>query len=154
MPAKRDSVLRVVDPGIDAATDAAIGGIGIDWSVVPIDVAGCADALAEWRRLATVFVDQPTRFREADRAAIGMYAISFAIARLAGAELLRDGVVVAGRGRSDAGRKVKSPAMAVWSQASGQLRFWVRELALSPDSRARTGLADKAEVHDVGNPFD
>jgi P27 family predicted phage terminase small subunit len=151
--AKRDSVLRVVDEAAQAATDAAVGGLGVNWAEVPSDVAGCADSATEWRRLAVVFADQPTRFREGDRSALAAYCVSHAVVRLAGAELLRDGLIVAGRGHGDENRRVKSPALAAWTAASGQLRFWCRELGLSPDARARQGIHEPAEAVDDGNPF-
>jgi P27 family predicted phage terminase small subunit len=153
MPARRDSVLKIVDPGLDAAAGAAIGGMGLDWATVPSDVGACADSAAEWARLGGVFASEPVRFREGDRAALAMYCVAFAIVRLAGVELLAAGVLVAGRSRSDGSRKVRSPAMATWTAASAQLRYWARELGLTPDARVRQGIVDKPEVDD-GNPFD
>ncbi len=154
MPAKRDSLEP--RPVLWLRKDAAIGGLGLDWHQVPPDVAVAEDAAAEWERLGEVYASVPVRFREGDRQAVAMYCMAYAVCRRASAELLIDGVVVDGRSSVDAGRKVKSPAMAVWTQASAQLRYWARELGLTPDARVRQGIkeADEhSEDADEASPF-
>lgn len=153
MPARRNAgPLRVITPAREMVRDAQAGGLGLSWENVPGDVAACEEAAQEWARLASVFADDATRFREGDRAAVSTYCIAFALVRRAGAELLEDGLLVAGRSSADAGRRVKSPAWPVWVAASGQLRYWSRELGLTPDARGRMGITEKDDF-DGDNPF-
>jgi P27 family predicted phage terminase small subunit len=128
--------------------DSKVGGLGLDFDEVPAmlgDVAG-----AEWARLGVVFADQPTRFREGDRSIVVAYCLAWSIYLMATAELASDGLLVTGRSAPDRERRVKSPAMTVWSQAGSQLRYLARELGLSPDSRGRMGLKDSPESQDDG----
>ncbi len=55
----------------EVVRDATVGGVGLDFAVVPavLDEA----ARAEWSRLAEVYAGDPTRFREGDRAALVAY---------------------------------------------------------------------------------
>jgi P27 family predicted phage terminase small subunit len=144
MPARR-SQLKLLDPKTQAkriATDAQVGGLGLDFDEVPADVVAAPDAAAEWARLAERYKNTPVRFREGDRSAVTAYVTAFAVFQLAARKLLADGLIVSGRSSADRGRQVKSPSLAVWTQASAQLRYWARELGLTPDSRIRMGLID------------
>jgi P27 family predicted phage terminase small subunit len=141
----RRSSLRLLDPGERArrmVSDARLAGMGLSWDEMPSSVESNDAARSEWLRLAGIYEKTPTRFRQSDRQALEQYCTACAIAAGAAAELLEDGVLVDGRSRSDEGRRVKSPAMAVWVQATTAVRHWARELALTPDSRARQGLVD------------
>lgn len=158
MPARRtppklklltEGARRVTDP---VAHDAQLAGLGIEWTVVPevLDET----ARTEWQRLATVFADDPVRFREGDRAALVAYCCFWSSFTAAAADVARDGPVVEGRSDKDRGRLVKNPATVAMREAATQLRYWVRELALSPDSRGRTGIIEAdPNGEDVDNPF-
>ena len=162
MPARRTNQalripdgLRVLPPAktLAVAKDAVIGGLGLDWSDRPdmLDEAG----LAEWDRLAAVYANDATRFREGERAAITAYC-SYWSAFSAAARDVRDrGPVVEGRSDMDRGRLVKNPATVAMREASQQLRYWARELGLTTDARVRIGLADAGDDKgsDDGNPF-
>jgi len=123
--------------------DAEVGGLGLDFTVQPAEVESCTAAASEWSRLAGEFAEQdPPRFREGDRAALTAYCLALALFLTAAASLLADGLLVDGRSSQDRGRVVKSPAMAVWTAASSQLRYWARELGLTPDARVRQGITE------------
>jgi P27 family predicted phage terminase small subunit len=128
--------------------DSKVGGLGLDFDDVPVMLGNVGGA--EWERLGRVFADQPTRFREGDRAVLVAYCLAWSIYLMATAELASDGLLVTGRSAPDRERRVKSPAMTVWSQAGSQLRYLARELGLSPDSRGRMGLKDAPESQDDG----
>lgn len=154
MPARRNSgPLRVLSPAVEMVRDAKVGGLGLNWEVVPDAVAGAAEAAAEWKRLSEVFDRDATRFREGDRSAVSAFCMSHALVCRAGTELLEDGLLVVGRSSADHGRRVKSPAWPVWVAASGQLRYWARELGLTPDARGRMGIVEKDDFDDDDNPF-
>lgn len=154
MPARRTPpklkllAKRVTDP---VARDAQLAGLGIDWAEVPEVLDDVARI--EWHRLAAVFADDPVRFREGDRAALVAYAAYWSAFVTAAGEVARDGPVVAGRSDKDRGRLVKNPATVAMREAATQLRFWCRELALTPDSRGRTGITDADPADDAENPF-
>ena len=134
------------------ARDAAVGGNGLDFAVVPavLDSAG----RTEWARLGQVFAHDETRFREGDRAAVVAYCCYWSAFEAAAADVAKNGPVVPGRGDKDHDRLVKNPATVAMREAATQLRYWARELALTPDSRGRTGITDNAvEPVDDGNPF-
>jgi P27 family predicted phage terminase small subunit len=139
VPAHRDPMNR---PITWLSTDAELGALGLDFANIPPDVAGTADALAEWRRLADEYQRSPVRFREADRSAVIAYCISLALFLSASRQLLPDALLVEGRSSADRGRQVKNPMFVMWMQASGQLRYWARELGLTCDARARQGLVN------------
>lgn len=143
----RTGELRVADP----ARDATLGGLGIDWAMVPeaLDETG----RAEWARLSRVFARDPVRFREGDRAAVTAYCCYWAAFAQAAEDVARRGPVVAGRSADDRERLVKTPACTAMQQAAAQLRYWVRELCLSPDSRGRSGITDTDPSRDDDNPF-
>lgn len=142
-------------PGMRAVEDdARIGGIGLDWEDVP-EVLD-AVAAAEWRRLAEVYRSTPTRFREGDRAALTAYCVYFAAFLLAAADVAERGPVVEGRSDKDRDRQVKNPATVAMREASTQLRYWARELGLTPDARGRSGIREAEPVPDAAdgdNPF-
>jgi P27 family predicted phage terminase small subunit len=157
MPARRASPkLKLATGDLRAATaparDAHLAGTGIDWATVPavLDETG----RTEWQRLAGVFEADPVRFREGDRAALTAYCCYWSAFTLAAAEVARNGPVVEGRSDKDRGRMVKNPASVAMREAATQLRYWCRELALTPDSRGRTGITD-TDPHrdDQDNPF-
>jgi P27 family predicted phage terminase small subunit len=125
--------------------DFQAGGLGLSWEDVPAEIAGAPDALGEWQRLADTYAEMPTRFRRGDRGAVTQYVIAHAVSVHAAAELLRDGLLVDGRSSADRQRRVKSPALSAWVQATTQARHWARELGLSPDARARQGLVEEPE---------
>ncbi|MGH3920760.1 MAG: P27 family phage terminase small subunit [Pseudonocardiaceae bacterium] len=65
-----------------------------------------------------------------------------------------NGPVVEGRSDKDRGRMVKNPATVAMREAATQLRYWCRELALTPDARGRTGIKDADPNREDGdNPF-
>jgi P27 family predicted phage terminase small subunit len=74
-------------------------------------------------------------------------------------ELATDGLLVDDRSAPDRSRRVKSPAMVVWTQAGTQLRHLASALGLSPDARGRSGIresepdseSDKSDL--LTNPF-
>ncbi len=151
MIARRNA--RLADDGVLwLNADAKIGGVGLDFDDEPalLDAAG----LAEWRRLAGVFEDQPTRFREADRAALTAFCGFWSAYAAAAADVAARGPVVEGRGDHDRDRTVKNPATVAMREASTQLRYWARELGLTPDARARIGIAEApTDQPGEGGPF-
>jgi P27 family predicted phage terminase small subunit len=155
MPARR-SPLKLLDPTERArrvVSDAQAGGLGLDWSHIPVDVDASADARAEWERLGEVYRQMPTRFRESDRTSLVAYTIAFAVFQAASRALLADGLTVKGRSAPDRGRQVKNPSLVVWQQSSSQLRYWCRELGLSPDARARMGLVEENDPDEARRVF-
>lgn len=158
MPARRtsrDLKIKLADRDlrpIDPVKDAELGGLGIEWSDVPtvLDESG----RAEWNRLSRIFAGDPVRFRQGDRAALTAYAVYWAAFIHAAEDVAHRGPVVPGRSDSDRERLVKNPSCTAMREAAVQLRFWIRELALSPDSRGRTGITDTApNREDDDNPF-
>lgn len=146
MPSRRQSPkLRALGGGgspDDEVRDARIGGVGLDWGDVPpvLDEHG----RGEWFRLAAVYEGQPTRFREGDRVAVLAYCAFSAAFQAAVADVAKRGPVVTGRSAKDRGRVVKNPATVAMREAAVQLRFWARELGLTPDARGRIGV-DEAD---------
>lgn len=159
MPARRaprdlkiPSGLRILPAAAKAAEkDAKLGGLGIEWATVPavLDDAG----RAEWQRLAEVFAQDPVRFREGDRAAVTAYCVYWSAFIRSAEDVASRGPVVAGRSADDRERLVKNPATVAMREAAAQLRYWVRELCLSPDSRGRSGITDADPKVDEDNPF-
>lgn len=129
--------------------DATLGGVGLDWSVVSGELVGVGQET--WEHLRLTFQDDPTRFREADRAAVAAYCSAVEMAARAAEALREHGVLVDGRSRED-GRPVRSPAWAMWRDASTQVRQWSNELGLSPSSRYRMKVPEPG-VSSEGNPF-
>ncbi len=148
MPAARKPVpLREVT---FVNSDAAVGGLGLDFSVIPAEVESATTAAVEWSRLGAEFDAQdPPRFREGDRAALVAYCVAWALFTSAADSLLSEGLMVDGRSSQDRGRTVKSPAMSIWSAASSQLRYWARELGLTPDARVRQGITEASKPGQV-----
>jgi P27 family predicted phage terminase small subunit len=139
--------------GLSVARQAEIGGNGLCWTDVPqvLNEAG----RAEWERLANVYDWNPTRFREGDRAAVTAYCVYYAAFLAAQGDVSERGPLVEGRSDKDRGRLVKNPATVAMREASTQLRYWARELGLTPDARGRMGLSDapKADPANDDNPF-
>src|SRR5918998_5736034 len=105
-------------------------------------------------RLANVFEGDPVRFREGDRAALTAYAVYYSVFMHAAEDVARHGPVVESRSDKDRGRMVKNPATVAMREAATQLRYWCRELALTPDSRGRIGITDiDPKRDDIDNPF-
>lgn len=140
----------IVDPAAVIAHDAQAGGLGIDWQREP-DGMGPA-AVEVWRHLAVTFADDATRFREADRTAISSYAMAVEMQAAAGDALREHGVLVEGRSSPDAGRPVRSPAWAMWRDATTAVRQWSDVLGLTPSARARMRVPDLAPSS-ANNPF-
>lgn len=140
------------EPALRVAKEAEVGGLGLDWSCPPevLDAAG----LAEWQRLAEVFIEEPTRFREGERAAVTAYCSFWSVFAAAAADVRDRGTVVEGRSDMDRGRLVKNPATVAMREASQQLRYWARELGLTTDARVRIGLVDQGDDRPgADNPF-
>ena len=94
------------------------------------------------------------RFREGDRAALTAYAVYYSVFMHAAEDVARHGPVVESRSDKDRGRMVKNPATVAMREAATQLRYWCRELALTPDSRGRIGITDiDPKRDDIDNPF-
>lgn len=147
--------LRLQSPELAAAElvrDAAVGGVGLDFGSVPavLDEAG----VAEWSRLAEVYAGDATRFREGDRAAVVAYCAYWSAFLVAAQDVSSNGPVVPGRSDKDRGRLVKNPATVAMRECATQLRYWARELGLTPDARGRIGVTDdQARRVDEDNPF-
>lgn len=137
----------------EVVRDATVGGTGLDFAVVPavLDEAG----RAEWSRLGEVFGGDPTRFREGDRAALVAYCCYWAAFLAAAQDVSTNGPVVPGRSDKDRGRLVKNPATVAMRECATQLRYWARELGLTPDARGRIGVTDtgRSSSADEDNPF-
>ena len=133
------------------AKDADLGGIGLDFAEMPTDLTGVG--VETWQHLAVTFADQPIRFREADRRAVAAYCCAVEMADEAARALREHGVLVEGRSEADRGRPVRSPAWAMWRDASVQVRQWSAELGLSPSARARIRLPDDQHNPNANNPF-
>jgi P27 family predicted phage terminase small subunit len=130
---------------------AALGGVGLDWSTVPEDLAGAGRET--WLGLAATFREDPVRFREADRRAVATYCRCVEMEAKAAAALVEHGVVVEGRSESDKrSRPVRSPAWAMWRDAQASVRQWGNELGLSPSSRSRMKVPEPS-VPGESNPF-
>lgn len=117
-------------------------GVGLDWDQVPelLPEAG----RAEWAHLAEQHAAYPQRLRETDRTAVVAYCTWWAAFDAARRDIAERGALVPGRSSADSARGdaglVKNPSVAAMRDASQQLRYWARELGLTPDSRARQGL--------------
>ncbi len=149
--------LKLLGGGPDVAAaelhrDAAVGGTGLDFEVVPAVLDD--PARAEWVRLAEVFAGDETRFREGDRAAVVAYCCYWSSFLSAAQDVSTNGAVVAGRSDKDRGRLVKNPATVAMRECATQLRYWARELGLTPDARGRIGVLDDPRRRaDEDNPF-
>ncbi|MFB7474578.1 phage terminase small subunit P27 family [Kitasatospora sp. NPDC056184] len=159
MTAQRDRAtipkgLKVLAPparALAVARDAELGGLGLNFADVPeqLDATG----RAKWQHLAKEYEQNPTRFREGDRMAVTAYCMWSSLYLAAAADIKQRGAVVEGRSAEDRGRTVRNPYVQFAREASQQLRYWCRELGLTPDSRGRLGLADGETPEDTDNPF-
>lgn len=159
MPAQRSSAaLKLLTPATSTrgstpeAADADLGGAALDFGEVPelLDAVG----KDEWRRLGALFADHPTRFREADRVAVLSYCAWFGSWHRAHRDLARRGHMVRGRSSADRGRQVRNPSAQNAREAGTQLRYWARELGLTPDARVRLGLGETGQRDQPdNNPF-
>jgi P27 family predicted phage terminase small subunit len=72
----------------------------------------------------------------------------------AAADIKARGPVVEGRSSADRAQTVRNPFVQFARESSQQLRYWARELGLTPDARVRIGLADAGDdKSDEDNPF-
>lgn len=158
MAAKRDlkipEGLRIIPPAkraLAVARDAELGGLGLDFADVPeqLDDAG----RARWDHLAKEYANNPTRFREGDRMAVTAYCIWSSMYLRACQDIKERGQVVEGRSSADRGQTVRNPYVQFAREASQQLRYWARELGLTPDARGRLGLPEGDGTPDEENPF-
>ncbi|WP_332758915.1 phage terminase small subunit P27 family [Streptomyces sp. MT206] len=159
MAAQRDMKipkgLRILGPAqrsLTVAKDAELGGLGLDFGVVPeqLDEAG----RTRWEHLAREYSGNPTRFREGDRMAVTAYCMWSSLYLMASQDIKERGPVVEGRSSADRNQAVRNPHVQFAREASQQLRYWARELGLTPDARVRIGLADTAdEGQGDDNPF-
>jgi P27 family predicted phage terminase small subunit len=118
------------------------GGPGLDFSDVPATLNERAQG--EWKRIGEVFAEaEEPRFRETDRAALTAYCTYWELFLGASEDVNSRGPVVNGRSSSGSRIKVKNPSLVIMREASVQLRYWLRELAFTPDSRGRTGILDE-----------
>jgi P27 family predicted phage terminase small subunit len=140
MPNRRDLKIKTPLEAVRDDADPRIGGIGLNFGTVPavLDVL----AAGEWDRLSHVYRQSPTRFREGDRAALTAYCVYYSAFHRAAAEVAERGPVVEGRSAKDRDRAVKNPATVAMREASMQLRYWARELGLTPDARGRSGIRE------------
>lgn len=137
---RRDPAVLWVDrDGRELAKDADLGGLGLNWDTEPTLGDG---ALKLWRDLAAVFRDTPTRFRESDRSLLSRYCAVSALADEAEALLFSEGLMVAGRSESDAGRTVKNPANQLLRDYVMMQLSLARALALGPVARTRQGIRE------------
>lgn len=117
-------------------------GLGLDWTDVPEQLSEAGRA--EWQHLARQHASFPQRLRETDRAAVIAYCSWWSAFDAAQRDIAERGALVSGRSSADEARGsaglVKNPSVAAMRDASQQLRYWARELGLTPDSRARQGL--------------
>lgn len=141
MPAARKPLYAVRETEKQRRQQAV--GVGLDWEKVPaqLDRAG----KAEWRHLAEQHALYPTRLRETDRAAVIAYCSWWSAFDGAQRDIAKRGALVRGRSSADAARGedaalVKNPSVAAMRDASVQLRYWARELGLTPDARVRQGM--------------
>ncbi|WP_419994768.1 phage terminase small subunit P27 family [Streptomyces boninensis] len=140
MPAARKPLYSVTQAERERRRIAV--GPGLDWDKIPaqLDRAG----KAEWKHLAEQHAAYPTRVRETDRAAVVAYCSWWSAFDAAQRDIAKRGALVEGRSSADAARGgaglVKNPSVAAMRDASTQLRYWARELGLTPDARARQGL--------------
>jgi P27 family predicted phage terminase small subunit len=112
-------------------------------------------AKAEWRRVIKLASAYPTWIQRADQATLEAYCLSYAVFRAAAEALTRGGATVPGRSSADlsTARAVKNPAVVAFKAASTELRFWIKELGFSPDSRPKVDLGN-SEIPDENSPFD
>ncbi|MEV6662762.1 phage terminase small subunit P27 family [Streptomyces nigra] len=155
MPAPRKPLYAVTEAERDQRRTAV--GAGLDWSRVPSQLDRIGKA--EWRHQAEQHRAYPTRLRETDRAAVAAYCLWKSALDTAAADIKERGSLVPGRSSADAARGegglVKNPSVAAMRDASQQLRYWMRELGLTPDSRARQGLQiEEPESTDEDPIFD
>ncbi|MFF3876006.1 phage terminase small subunit P27 family [Streptomyces sp. NPDC001978] len=140
MPAARKPLYAVAEAARQQRQTAV--GVGLDWEDVPEQLPEAGRA--EWQHLAVQHAAYPQRLRETDRAAVIAYCTWFAAFDAACRDIAERGTLVAGRSSADEARGsaglVKNPSVAAMRDASQQLRYWARELGLTPDSRARQGL--------------
>lgn len=142
--------LRAVDPET-LAKDADLGGIGLDFTREPEGLSQSGQSA--WQHLAATFASTPTRFREADRAAVTAYCLSVEMAERAAEALRQEGLLIDGRSSADSARSVRNPAWAMWRDANTAVRQWSVELALTPTSRQRARLDAGTDTSSEDNPF-
>jgi phage terminase small subunit len=136
---KRDPSVYYLDT-LEPGKDAELGGLGLDWDLVP---AGLADPAATlWADLAAVFAPTPTRFRESDRSLLARYCSVSSLADLAERLLFEEGLMVPGRSPSDAGRAVKNPINQLYRDFCMLQLSLARALALGPVARTRQGIRE------------
>jgi P27 family predicted phage terminase small subunit len=131
----------------------------LDWSTTPEDLDG--RALAEWHRLCGAFDGASGRFREGDRTALVTYCTWVGVFLDASDRVRQRGVLIGGRSSADKARgedagMVKNPAEAIMRNASQQVRYWARELGLTPAARAsmKISVPTSVQAEDPNDPFD
>lgn len=139
MKRKRDPDVYYID-GLDQAKDAELGGIGLDWDLVPPGLGD--DAAVLWADLAAVFTSTPTRFRESDRSLLTRYCATCELADRAERLLLEEGLMVPGRSPADAGRAVKNPVNQLYRDFCMLQLSFGRALGLGPVARTRQGIRE------------
>lgn len=101
-------------------------------------------ARREWRLVVKV-LDRQGLLAAVDEAVLTDHCVVVASMLLANRDIARRGVwIPSERGSS------KNPSVTALAQLRAQLRFTVRELALSPRARAEFGMAGAPEVGDDG----
>ena len=102
------------------------------------------DAKAEWRRVASILVEQRKTLDVADLATLENYVIAVATVREAHRLLNREGLVTA------AGKK--HPAVTTLTAAQQQQLRCAGELGLTPAARSRAAMLEQAD-DDSDNPL-
>lgn len=133
-------VLYIDTDGRVLAKDAELGGLGLNWDVVPPALADSAALL--WHDLGEVFAPTPTRFRESDRSLLARYCAVCTLADEAERLLFAEGLTVPGRSESDAHRPVKNPAHQLLRDYTMLQLSLARALALGPVARTRQGIRE------------
>lgn len=121
--------LEEATPGVDSVTDP------------PTFLPEKAKEL--WSSLAPK-LETTDRFTPEDVPAFTSLCLSYYFALLAGATLLKDGIVDVDE--AHAGRRRKHPAWQMWRDAQGSFRQWACEFGLTPSSRTRFEIPETTEL--------
>ena len=94
-------------------------------------------AKEEWKRLIKILLDEKHDFTEKDTKALEGYCVSYSKFRRANAVIAEKGFTLISANKNGNEYEQQRPEVTIAKNSEDEMRMWIKELGLSPASRAR-----------------